>query len=282
MLESTLRRGLQWKHSRFRFAQSIQGGVAINARLLETVPEPRLRRYKTLADAQHVDLATFYRWSSQVALVIWDDLSVIEVAMRGAMAHELQSTFGFKWFENPGLFDDDTTRQIQQALNQSNRGVRPKTDTEVHGKLVAELTFGFWVKLLGKGSFQNVKDPNTGFTTSTKRIYDQLLWRPALSKAFPEVGLYERRKVEKVAHDLQLVRNRVAHHEHVIWGIPAYGQKEADGHTHRRLSLHQVYSSAITLAGYMNPNLASWIVDNTSIKNVLSKCPLKDSSSLKL
>jgi hypothetical protein len=67
------------------------------------IPEVRLQRYRTVANAQSVDVAKLYRWNSQVALAIFDDLGVLEVAMRSAMANELLSTFGSKWFNNPSF-----------------------------------------------------------------------------------------------------------------------------------------------------------------------------------
>lgn len=52
-------------------------------------------------------------------------------------------------------------------------------DEVVEGKLVAALMFGFWVKLLGRGSFAG-KQP-----LRARRIYDSLLWQPALARALP-------------------------------------------------------------------------------------------------
>lgn len=219
-----------------------------------------------------------------MALAIFDDLGVLEVAMRSAMAKELLSTFGPKWFNNPFLFDDASTDLINDAIKQGKKaGNRPATLEEEHGKLVADLMFGFWVKILSKGSFQSIKDSITGkITSSTKMIYDDLLWKPALHRAFPGVGKFDRATVERSAHDLQFARNRVAHHEHVIWGIPAYGQKDADGKTERRMSITEIHKTLMRLSGYINLDLAGWIGANSSLPGVLANCPLPDKSALKI
>ncbi|MBI3429268.1 MAG: Abi family protein [Actinobacteria bacterium] len=264
--------------------KSQERGWTISARLLKTIPELRLQRYRAVANAQSVDIAKLYRWNSQVALAIFDDLGVVEVAMRSAMAKELLSTFGSKWFNNPYLFDDGTTNLIKDAIKQGREASRrPATPEEVQGKLVADLMFGFWVKILSKGSFQSIKDSKTGrITSSTKMIYDELLWKPALYRAFPGVGKFDRVTVERAAHDLQFARNRVAHHEHVIWGIPAYGQKEADGKAERRMSITEIHETLLRLSGYINLDLAGWIGANSSLPGVLADCPLPDKSVLKI
>ena len=251
---------------------------------MKTIPEVRLHRYRVIANAQSVDVAKLYRWNSQVALAIFDDLGVLEVAMRSAMAKELLATFGSKWFNHPFLFDDGSKNLINDAIKQGrNASNRPSTPEDEHGKLVADLMFGFWVKILGRGSDQRIKDSITGKITShRKMIYDELLWKPALHRAFPGVGKFDRITIERAAHDLQFVRNRVAHHEHVIWGVPAYGQKEADGKTERRMSIGEVHKTLIRLSRYIDLDLGEWIADNSSLPGVLVKCPLPDKSVLRI
>lgn len=251
----------------------------ISVRLLKTIPEARIRPYRQLADVHGIDVALLYRWNSQVTLAMFDDLSVLEVSMRSAMARELHCTFGSNWFRNPALFDDDTVGLISRAWEQGRLSSLNAPPDVVHGKLAASLMFGFWVKILGKGSHRGLKDPHTRTPLTTRRVYDELLWKPALYKAFPGVSRLERSKVERAARDLQFVRNRVAHHEHVIWGIPAYGQKQANG-TLRRMSVTNAHMTLLSVAGYIDPDLASWITANTSLTASLANCPLPNTSAL--
>lgn len=283
MLESTLHRGLH-VYCNETYSPSQDRGLSITPNLLNSIPEVRLRRYRTCASAQNVDVEKLYRWNSQVALTIFDDLGALEIAMRSAMSNELLSTFGPKWFENPFLFDDSSTDLIKGAIKHGDKSsYQPSTPEERLGKLVADLMFGFWVQILSKGSFQSVKDSITGKITSKSRmIYDELLWKPALHKAFPGVGKFERATVQRAAHDLQFARNRVAHHENVIWGIPAYGQTEANGKTERRMSISEIHLTLIQLAGYINQDLADWITTNSALPSVLASCPLPDQSVLKI
>ena len=178
---------------------------------MKNIPEARIHPYKLLADSHKIDVTLLYRWNSRVTLALFDDLSVLEVSMRSAMARELNAVFGSNWFDNPTLFDDDTVKLISRAWEQSRlSGLNAPPDV-VHGKLVASFMFGFWVKILGKGSHRTNKDPSTQSPLTTRRVYDDLLWKPALHKAFPGVGRLERSKVERAAHDLQFLMSLRQH-----------------------------------------------------------------------
>lgn len=94
----------------------------------------------------------------------------------------------------PGRKGKPQRDALQRAIDRStDRGRRP----EVHGKVLAELMFGFWRYIC-------------------HRRYLTSLWVPALHRAFPEHGGNAsdvRRDVERHVERLHFLRNRVAHHE---------------------------------------------------------------------
>lgn len=101
--------------------------------------------------------------------------------------------------------------------------------SEVHGKVVAELSFGFWRYLCTKP-----------YLTS--------LWVPALADAFPNhPDLGDPRAVRRAVDDriqrIHFLRNRVAHHEPL----------------HRR-NLKQDLDSIAQLAGWISADTREWIV----------------------
>lgn len=61
-----------------------------------------------------------------------------------------------------------------------------------HGKVVAELSFGFWWSLLADE-------------------YNRTLWEPCLRHAFD--GRVRRRRLHRELDELRRLRNRIAHHE---------------------------------------------------------------------
>lgn len=103
--------------------------------------------------------------------------------MRSAMARELRTAYGNEWYASRELFDDDAARKLATAWSQGGLGqLRDAPDADldvVEGKLVAEVMFGFWVQLLGKGSYAG-RPP-----LRQRRIYDTLLWQPGPVQGVP-------------------------------------------------------------------------------------------------
>jgi len=217
-----------------------------------------------------------YRWNSALALATFDDLAAIEVAMRSAMAQALVDQYGIRWYQRQDILDDATLKLIAKAWSQGKLGSLAAASPEVlHGKLVATLMFGFWVKILGRGGYQG-QGP-----ARQRRIYDTVLWKLALRQAFPNVGDLERVIVEKVANQLQQIRNRVAHHEHIIWGVPIPGQVNPDGSV-RRISVSDSHVAVLDLAGYLSADLRGWLQDHSQVPSTMARCPLPDPKLLHL
>lgn len=190
--------------------------------LINSIPVERLRKYRDLATAEKVDELDMYLWNQKVSLALFEDIGNVEVAMRSAKAREMIQEFGIGWFINEEVLDSPALRSIDAALVNVKR--EEHTPQEIHGKLVASLNLGFWVKMLGRGDYLATFDRITKKRIGSKRrIFDDLLWKPAISKTFPGVEPLERSTVDALARELQFAGNRIAHHEHVIWGVPAVG-----------------------------------------------------------
>lgn len=234
------------------------------------VPEPRLRPYRQVTGPNSERLERFYLWCQDLALSLFNDIAALEVAMRSAMARELCAEFGTTWYESHQLFDDDAMRSLATAWNQNGleklRASRRVDPAVIEGKLVAGLMFGFWVQILGRGSHAG-RHP-----FRQRRIYDTLLWRPALSKAFPHA--LSRSETQSAAQTVRAARNRIAHHEHIAWGIPLPGQG-------RRLSVTETHATVLSLAGSISAGTRTWIEMRSSVKSTIQVCP-EDPQSLQL
>lgn len=226
------------------------------------VPEPRLAPYREIAGSNPERLERFYLWCQELALSLFNDIAALEVSMRSAMARELCNAFGNRWYESHELFDDDAAKSLATAWNQNGlEGLRTAGSVHldvIEGKLVAGLMFGFWVQILGKGSFAG-RHP-----LRQRRIYDTLLWRPALARAFPFAP--SRSETQRAAQIVRATRNRIAHHEHIAWGIPLAGQG-------RRLSVSAVHETALTLAGWISSDTRTWIEARSSVIQLIQRCP---------
>jgi hypothetical protein len=99
------------------------------------------------------------------------------------------------WWAHPALrLTEVHRRAVEDALSRVAGRDRPVTA----GRVVAELPFGFWVGLLGRG-----------------RNYEMTLWRPALRRAFPGYAGV-RSDLHLTLDRLRTFRNRIAHHEPVF------------------------------------------------------------------
>jgi len=253
----------------------------VTVSIIDFISPERLNPYEILAMKEAVSVLDIYIWNQKVSLALFGDIGNVEVVMRSAIAREMVSEFGIDWFTNEDVLDSPALKSIDSALTNVKRiGRSPQ---ELHGKLVASLTLGFWVRLLGRGdrlvTFDKVTKKQIG---SDRRIFDDLLWKPALSKAFPAADPLGRATVEALARDLQFARNRVAHHEHVIWGIPAVGQKLKGGQTQRRIGLTEFHNTLLKLSALIDPELRQCIESNSMFLKVVDDCPIKNTQNLKL
>ena len=112
---------------------------------------------------------------------------------------------------------------------------------EEHGRVVAELSFGFWRYLMSQR-------------------YHASLWVPSLHKAFPGATSdlrSRRREVERRLVNLMLVRNRAAHHEPI----------------HRRDLLADLKDD-VELVGWVHPEAAgAWVGSISSLRQVANARP---------
>lgn len=240
-------------------------------RLRASLPPARLQRYDLACEGTGVDPMDLYRWSNSIALATFDDISHVEVSMRSSMAQELADRYGMEWYRNTDILDYPTLKLIDKAWAQGRLQDLTVDLPVLHGKLVSSLMFGFWVKILGRGSKYN----------NDRRVYDTLLWKPALRHAFPGVGDLERKRVQTAARVVQQLRNRVAHHEHIIWGIPLQGDSSSNN-SPTRISVLQAHTALLELAGYTNEGLKSWLEENSRVLEIIDQCPIENTGTFLL
>ena len=209
---------------------------------LETSLSPeRLATYLAAAGADRERAMRLYTWNTAISAAFYGPLQGLEVALRNAMTRELTAVYGPNWYDNTACgFDDGTLRRVAAAkddLRRGNYAIDPP-------HLVAALSFGFWVALLGPGG-------RSAALGGTRRNYEMTLWRPCLYRAFPH-----RRMKRKQAHQpldfLRTLRNRIAHHEPIftrhLWGD---------------------YQSILTVTGWIDPDTRDWIAHHSRVGELL-------------
>ena len=203
----------------------------------------RMATYITRTGGNRENAARLYTWNVAASAAFYGPLQGLEIALRNAIHREMTIEFGGNWYDNPrcGL-DGRTLATINSAktdLIRSGYAVDPP-------HMVAALTFGFWVALLGSGG---------RLSNGAKANYEMTLWRPALYRAFCYTKV-SRKGAHLPLDYLRTLRNRIAHHEPIF---------------NRHLA--RDYASILTTAAAICPDTANWIAHHSRVGEILSQSP---------
>jgi hypothetical protein len=175
-----------------------------------------------------------YLWNLALCESLYPTLNGLEIALRnavfnaGAQIFSGISTRGVPcWLDaNPSLFDADHQQSVIAAklrLRDRGRALEP-------GRLVAELTFGFWTSLFEVRYERN------------KVLWPQLFGAQLLDSSSPR-SVRSRKQLSPLLNRMRYLRNRVFHHEPIWhWG-----------------DLVQQHAAAVDLIGWFSPALRATI-----------------------
>jgi hypothetical protein len=171
-----------------------------------------------------------YLWNLALCESLYPALNSLEVALRNAVFDAGARAFGGIstrdvpcWLDaSPSLFDADHEQSViaaKQRLRERGRALEP-------GRLVAELTFGFWTSLFEVRYERN------------KVLWPRLIGAQLLDSSSPR-SVRSRRQLSPLLNRMRYLRNRVFHHEPVWhWG-----------------DLAQQHALAMDLIGWFSPAL---------------------------
>lgn len=165
-----------------------------------TLTVPRLSKYLQASNGDLPKALRLYVANARLSAAIMADLHYVEVALRNKFDRELAALFSTThWFSEAGftgLLDFKGKQILAKSIGTASKGV-PQGQLVKPGKVVAELTFGFWIQLTNKG-------------------LTQTLWTPGLYKAFLPGTPPKRATFNAQLERLRVLRNRIAHHEPVF------------------------------------------------------------------
>lgn len=185
--------------------------------------------------------ARLYTWNTAVSAAFYGPLQALEVAVRNSMHTNLTVAYGVDWYDNQATGLDSRAQskvaQTKSDLQRNSYAVDPP-------HVIAGLSFGFWVSLLGRGGRLNP----TG-----RANYEMTLWRPALRKAFPHATSLNRTGAHTPLDYLRTFRNRIAHHEPVF-----------DRH------LEQDYQNILDVMAWVCPHKRAWMEAHCRVPDILA------------
>jgi len=151
-----------------------------------------------------------YLWNLALCESLYPALHGLEVAFRNAVFNAGAQIFSGVatrdvpcWLDaNPSLFDADH----EQAVMAAKQRLRDRGKAPEPGRLVAELTFGFWTSLLEVRYERN------------KLLWPHLFGAQLLHSSSPR-SMRSRKQLSPLLNRVRYLRNRVFHHEPIWhWG----------------------------------------------------------------
>ncbi len=195
---------------------------------------PRLSRYKA-ARKGNVQLAAFdYLQNILLAESLLPMLNTLEIALRNGVHAQLANSHGrADWW---GHWADDGGYIWQLSeIRKARAKVIHRQETPTPDKILAELHLGFWCSLF------NAR-------------HQHHLWKD-LRLVFPHCPkpLRQRRTISNALGQVRLLRNRVFHHEPLLWMQPELIKQHAIG---------------IKLIDWLDPALRSWLAGHDRLPSL--------------
>jgi hypothetical protein len=118
-----------------------------NINALERALSPeRLATYLVAAGNDHAAAIRLYVWNTRISAALYGPLQALEILIRNAFHRELAAVYGPAWYDNPRVpLTPTAAARVAGAKDTLRR--RPLDP----GRIVAELSFGFWERLLSRG-----------------------------------------------------------------------------------------------------------------------------------
>lgn len=202
--------------------------IAAHWAALRTLAPDRFDAFRRAGDADELSAISRYVWNMAVCSALQPCFHSVEVTFRNQLHNALTTLHGPTWYDVPGLLTGSEQAKVTEAKNTLSGKGRPLDP----GRVIAELHFGFWTRLYGSHHEQNIIRPTI----------------QAVCPLYAGSRQLRRAVVATPLRNIRLLRNRVSHHEHVVFDaqLPTYHRQMTD------------------LIAWMNPQMADLtaITDN--------------------
>lgn len=201
----------------------------------------RFHTYVRLAGGDRTRALDLHEWNTQLNAALLHDFAHLEVGLRNFYGRALMSAVrpgDSHWTDQasfaalfPAVPGNDARTHADLASARTKAG----GPSAPPGKILAELTFGFWVLM-------------------TSSRHTTLLWTPHLEALYPAGS--QRNRIHSGLDDMRKARNRVAHHEPV-----------------RVSDVNNLIRRMRRYAGYISPDLGRYIRQTSTVDALLLSRP---------
>ena len=164
----------------------------------------RLKGYKLNENDSEDLVLKRYLWNLELCSVFYVPLHVFEISFRNYLYYAIAERYGNEWLTQPNMLAPYDETSVIDAVKQ----LKKRNESTAPGKIIAELTLGFWASLLHRKYISSLPSVPT----------HALFWPLCLKKAFPYIDQSKRnlRYISVRVEDIRRFRNRIFHHE-PIW-----------------------------------------------------------------
>ena len=197
------------------------------AELCRVLSTERFKSYLWSARGDASQAIQLHAWNTMVSGAFYGPLQMVELALRNAVHDCVSAVHGRQWLGDRQVLQGNELRRVDEARSQ----VRRERKNPTADRVVAELSFGFWLSLFA-------------------RRYDGL-WNAVLNRAFTPTPL--RRDLYARLAQLRDLRNRIAHHEPI-----------------HHLALSDYYDGALWVLERISPVAAAWVSQHSRVPEILA------------
>lgn len=214
----------------------------------------KLWPYMEAMGNRQIKAAELFLFDGRLGAAFLEPLRLVELVMRELIHRELTRHYGEYWMLLPDVIDGRSLEKVEATLIRVGKGAPAD-------RIVSDLNLGLWAGLLQKGG------PSA--LDSKKSIkHKETIWNPALSKVFC-YGAPQRKEVATTLLRISYLRNRIAHHEPIIFGIIQPGTIIKN----KQLKQEPIsaFLELIRIAQYMSPSLAAFLASKFPILEMLEE-----------
>jgi hypothetical protein len=197
--------------------------------LQQCISPERLAPYQAKARGDEWVAFHLYVRNAELSASLYGVVQALEVGLRNIVHTKMSAVCCTEeWWDSLPLHDYELN-----DIGDAKENIRSRLKAVSPGRIVAELSFGFWIKLFANS-------------------YEKELWVPHVSKCFPA------KLSRKALHDrlivLKELRNRIAHHKTLIRRDPM-----------------RDFEDLLETIGWISPTLRRWVEHHTDFHVVYER-----------
>jgi len=201
----------------------------------DIITNDRLSKYLIASGYDEEKALKLYGWNILISEAFYPILSAAEVSLRNTISIKIIEKYGDSWWKEESLFSQ--IKKDGKRILKTADGKLSKKGKVTSGKMIAELNFGFWVKMLLPS---HKKEIWNDFPKSFQHLPNNISYE----------DLYDR------CDSIREFRNRIFHHEPII---------------KKDISLEA--KNIIELIEWLSPKKANWIKGYSRINDVMRSKP---------